>query len=415
MRKLVTTYGDFYNEFKNNPNKNYYVRTHDFDELTKINAVAEKIGVKMLKVTFDNNITIECAEEHAFMNKDGYHVLAKDLKIHSRITTTKGLVCVNSIKKSKETTAYDISIDSPHWYVNDENGIIHHNTNLALVCVRAYLKKYSDAICIFYDCEGGATPEYLTSQGVDPERVIHTFFENLEELKFDIVKQLSEIDRGDKVIIVIDSIGNAPSLKEIEDAMSQETKAEMQRAKALKAFFRMITPSLVKKDIACIAISHVYKTMTMFSQNVISGGEGQMYACNQAFIISKAQEKEGTELVGWNFTINIVKSRFVKEKSKLPLTVLYESGISKYSGLLEIALEVGKVIKPSNGYYSRVDVDGVIEDKKWRAKAANCPEFWDILLNDATFKDRVKKKFKLISSVSVDDPIEIDLEEIEEI
>lgn len=134
-------------------------------------------------------------------------------------------------------------------------------TNVALVCVRAYLDRFKDAVCVLYDSEGGITPDYLTSQGVDPNRVVHIPIEHLEMLKFDMVKQLKELDRGDKVIFVIDSIGNTASLKELQDALDEKTVAEMQRAKVIKGLFRMVTPSLVNKNIPCIAVCHTYDEM----------------------------------------------------------------------------------------------------------------------------------------------------------
>lgn len=283
-------------------------------------------------------------------------------------------------------------------------------TNVALVCVRAYLNKYKDAVCILYDSEGGSTPEYLLSQGVDPQRVVHIPVEHLEMLKFDIVKQLKEIERGDKVIIVIDSIGNTASLKELQDALDEKTVAEMQRAKVIKGLFRMVTASLVNKDIPCIAVCHTYETMELYSKQVISGGTGLIYSANQAFIIGKAQEKNGTELVGWNFTLNVEKSRFVKEKSKLPFRVLYDSGIQKYSGLLDIAVEANVVVKPSLGWYSKVDKDGVVEDKKYRAKETDTEDFWKSIFEDGILNEYVKKKYKLTYSAEIEDN-----EEIEEI
>jgi RecA/RadA recombinase len=215
-----------------------------------------------------------------------------------------------------------------------------------LVCVRAYLNKYPEAVCILYDSEGGMTPDMLRSQGVDPARVLHVPIDHLEMLKFDMVKQLQEIQRGDKVIFVIDSIGNTASLKELDDALAEKSVAELQRAKTIKALFRMVTPSLVNKDIPCVCICHTYQEMTMYPKQIISGGTGLIYSANQAFIIGKSQEKDGTELAGWNFTLNVEKSRFVREKSKLTFRVLYETGIQKYSGLLDMALESGQVIKP---------------------------------------------------------------------
>lgn len=272
-------------------------------------------------------------------------------------------------------------------------------TNVSLVCIRAYLNKYEDAVCIFYDSEGGLTPEYLESQGIDPNRVLHVQIEHLEMLKFDLVKQLQGIKRGDKVIILIDSIGNTASLKELEDAVNEETKVEMQRPKVIKGLFRMITPSLVNKDIPCIAICHTYEELKMYGKTIISGGTGLMYSANQAFIISKAQEKEKKDgpIVGWNFTLNVEKSRFVRERAKLEFQVLYDKGIQKYSGLLDLALECGLVVKPTVGWYSKVDSDGVISETKYREKNTGTKVFWDDILANPKFKQFVINKFKLVN------------------
>jgi hypothetical protein len=269
-------------------------------------------------------------------------------------------------------------------------------TLLGLICVKAYLDKYPEAICILYDSERGITKEYLLSIGIDPSRIIHTPIENLEELKFDMVKQLKEINRGDKVIFLIDSIGNTASLKEIEDSLSEKSVADMQRPKVIKSLFRMVTPSLVNKDIPCIAVCHTYETMELYSKQIISGGTGLIYSANQAFIISKAQEKEGSgkdkELTGWNFTIHIEKSRYVREKSKFVFKVLYNKGIQKYSGLLDLGIEAGLIDNSSKGWYSRIG-----EEKKYREKEIETEDFWGSILQDNYFKTFVRNKYKLLS------------------
>ncbi|UQJ95340.1 RecA-like recombination protein [Klebsiella phage CPRSA] len=63
--------------------------------------------------------------------------------------------------------------------------------------------------------------------------------------------------------------------------------------------------------------------------------------------------KEGTEVVGYDFIMNIEKSRFVKEKSKFPLHVTYEGGISMYSGLLDLAMEMNFVQTVTKGWRNR--------------------------------------------------------------
>lgn len=293
-------------------------------------------------------------------------------------------------------------------------------TLLGLFCVKAFLDKYKDSVCIFYDSEGGATPKYLLDNGIDPERIVHIPIEHIEMLKFDMVKTLKELDRKDKVIMMIDSIGNTASLKELEDAENEKSVAEMQRAKSLKALFRMITPSLIAKDIPCIAIAHSYDTLEIYSKQVISGGQGIIYAANQAFIISKSQEKDGDELAGWKFTINVEKSRYVKQKSKLSFTVLYNKGIQKWSALFDLALESGNLIKPKNGWYQTVDLaTGEISEKSYRAKdIQNNDEFFEKLIVTPSFKEFISNKFKLSGSImasqeedSDDDFVDISEEE----
>ena len=269
----------------------------------------------------------------------------------------------------------------------------HFKSLLGLVMVKAYMDKYPEAVCLFYDSEFGITPEYIQTNGIDTSRVLHLPIEHLEQLKFDISKRLSDIERGDKVIIFIDSVGNLASKKEVEDALDEKSVADMTRARVMKSLWRIVTPHLTTKDIPCIAVNHTYQTMELYSKAVMSGGTGGMYSANQVFIIGKAQEKDGTELVGYNFTINIEKSRFVREKSKFPFTVTFEGGIQKYSGLMDIALEGGFIIKPSNGWYAKVDMQtGEIGDKK-RLADTNSAEFWESLLHDVKFKEFVKKKY----------------------
>jgi len=143
---------------------------------------------------------------------------------------------------------------------------------LGLMLVKAYLSKYEDSICLFYDSEFGITPEYIKSNGIDPDRVLHIPIEHLEQLKFDILKRLEEIERGDKVIIFVDSIGNLASKKEVEDALEEKSVADMSRAKTMKSLWRIVTPHLTTKDIPCVAINHTYQTMEMYSRPIMSGG-----------------------------------------------------------------------------------------------------------------------------------------------
>lgn len=285
---------------------------------------------------------------------------------------------------------------------------------LSLYCMKAYLDKYKDSIGVLYDSEFGVTPEYIKSFGIDPNRVIHVPVEHVEQLKFDFVKKLEGIEKGDRVFFLVDSIGQIASKKETEDAHDEKSVADMSRAKAIRSLLRLVTVQLAKKQLPCFMINHVYQEIGMFPKTVIPGGTSVTFSANTIFVITKSQEKGSDgELSGWNFNINIHKSRFVKEKARFPFTVYYESGIQKYSGMMDMALELGYCKKPSNGWYSRVDDDGVIEDKKWRLKDTESSEFWAPLLKSKKFSEAVQNAYQLGSSQMVtDEEIDAELEEV---
>ncbi|NBP58741.1 recombinase RecA, partial [bacterium] len=212
--------------------------------------------------------------------------------------------------------------------------------------------------------------------------------------------------RGDRLIIVIDSIGNLASKKEVEDALEGKSVADMSRAKQVKSLFRMVTPHLTMKDVPMIVVNHTYKEIGMFPKDIVGGGTGSYYSADNIFIIGRQQEKEGTEVVGYNFIINVEKSRYVKEKSKIPVTVSFDGGISRWSGLLDIALESGHVVKPSNGWYSQVDENGEIQEKKYRIKDTDSKEFWLPILKQKSFQDFIKNKYQIAAGSIMQEDVE---------
>lgn len=272
----------------------------------------------------------------------------------------------------------------------------HFKTMFSLIMAKSYMDKYEDAVMLFYDSEFGTPKAYFESLGIDTQRIVHTPLLDVEQLKFDIMQQITNLTRGDRVIIVIDSIGNLASKKEVEDALDASSKADMSRARQLKSLFRMVTPHLTMKDIPMVVVNHTYKTMELYAKDVVGGGTGSYYSSDNIFILGRQQEKDGKDLTGYNFIINVEKSRYVREKSKIPITVSFDGGLSKWSGLLEMALESGHVIKPKVGWYQAVNPETgeVIEGaKNYREADTDSKEFWLPILKSASFNKYVENKY----------------------
>ena len=266
----------------------------------------------------------------------------------------------------------------------------HFKTSFVLTNMKAFLDKYSDGVVLFYDSEFGTPQSYFMSFGIPLDRVVHTPITNIEELKFDLMKQLDGLTRTDKVFIAIDSIGNLASKKEVDDALEGKSVADMTRAKAFKSLFRMVTPVLTLKNIPMHVVAHTYDTMEMYAKKVVSGGTGLIYSADNIYIVGRQQNKDGQEIVGYNFVLNVEKSRYVREKSKIPVEVTFENGISRWSGLLDLALETGHVVKPSNGWYQQAGTE-----KKYRQADTNTADFWVPILTKTDFGAALKARFQL--------------------
>ena len=291
----------------------------------------------------------------------------------------------------------------------------HFKTLFALVMGAAFLKKYPDGVLIFYDNEFGSPKSYFESLGMDMERIVHCPITTIEQLKFDIVNQLKEITRNEHVCIIVDSVGNLASNKEVEDALNEKLVADMTRAKALKSLFRIVTPQLTLLDIPMIVINHTYKEQGMFPKDIVSGGTGIYYSADNIWIIGRQQDKDDKtkKIDGYHFIINVEKSRYAREKSKIPISVSYEAGINRWSGLLEEAIEARLIGKPLAGRYQRINEDGEYIGERYKEEEiASNDELWTDIMENTNLKDHLREKYTSSGSsnlLSMDD-IEEELE-----
>lgn len=180
-----------------------------------------------------------------------------------------------------------------------------------------------------------------------------------------------------------------------------QSKLQTQKIKSIKRVGKLPVYDISVKD----------KEHYILENGIITHNTGSYYSADNIFIIGRQQEKEGTEIVGYNFIINVEKSRYVKEKSKIPITVSFEGGVSRYSGLIEIALESGHVVKPNMGWYAKANPEtGEVEEKKYRLKDTFSSDFWDPILNDESFNKFIEKRYAVSHGKIIqdeDDSIEV--------
>ena len=103
------------------------------------------------------------------------------------------------------------------------------------------------------------------------------------------------------------------------------------------------------------------------------------------------------------------KSRYVKEKSKIPITVSYEGGIKKWSGLFDLAVEGGFMNKVNRGakgtHVQMVDPETgeVIGDEVKYSTIEDDKNFWIALLKNKDFQEYIKLRYMLVNKALLEE------------
>lgn len=229
-----------------------------------------------------------------------------------------------------------------------------------LYIVKAYLDRVPNSYCVAFESEGSSIIDMAKSIGVDMDRVLILPVSTVQEFKIQVVKLLDDLmeekKKGNKeennYIFLLDSLGMLASDKEVSDARSGEIKADFTRAKEIRSIFRAITLKLSLTQTPLLVVNHTYDTIETYSKKETSGGDGYKYACDVSLILTKAQEKEGTEQIGSIISLNIHKSRYIPEGQKFKVVMLFKKGLFRHSNLLELAIELGMIDSTtSKGWY----------------------------------------------------------------
>lgn len=272
----------------------------------------------------------------------------------------------------------------------------HFKSLFALILASSFLKKHEDGVMVFLDTEGGMPLHYLKACGIDVNKVVHIPLSDTNDLTFNYRNIMESLDKQAPVIFVLDSLGNIASAREDANALSKNESQDMSRAKAIKGFFRIATGQIINKLIPLIVINHTYREMSMYGKEIMSGGTGIQYTSNDVWFIGRRQMKDGKDVVGNEFVIRIEKSRKVKERSEFPVKVTAEHGLDKFSGLFDIAMEIGYITSEKKGWYKVVDpVTGEFpEVSKRRSEIEQDREIWEDLLNDEGFKQAIHDRYR---------------------
>lgn len=227
-------------------------------------------------------------------------------------------------------------------------------TYFALGLIDSFMKTRENAGVNFNDTESAVTEAMMKTRGIDPERLILTEPATIQEFRTEALR-LIDVYTAEKnpppLMMVLDSLGQLSTTKEIEDTQAGKETKDMSRAALIKATFRVLNLKLAKAKIPMIVTNHVYDVVGSYvPMKEMSGGSGLKYTASIILFLSKKKDKDGTEVVGNIIRVRAVKSRFTRQDKVVEVKLSYTHGLDRYYGLLPIAEKYGIFPKVGKKY-----------------------------------------------------------------
>lgn len=194
---------------------------------------------------------------------------------------------------------------------------------------------------VFYDSENAVDKALVEKFGINPKtfryepcNTVQEFRSSVTAITDVLIEQKKKGITLPKIMVVLDSAGNLATQKEIDDAKTGSSKADMTRAKLLKSTFRIIMTQFGICKIPFLFTNHTYQTQDLFSRQVGGGGTGPEYAASIILFLGKAKLKEGIEQTGIIVTAKPNKNRFAKP-TPIKFHISFNKGMNPYVGLEE--------------------------------------------------------------------------------
>jgi len=218
-------------------------------------------------------------------------------------------------------------------------------TYFALDICKKFLNDKKDAVVLYFDSEQAVTSDMIKERKMDPSRVAIFPVATVEDFRFQCIKIVDSVldtniaDRK-PMIIVLDSLGMLSTNKEMADTAEGKDTRDMTRAQMVKSTFRVLTLKLGKAHIPLILTNHTYEVVGSYvPMKEMGGGSGLKYAASTIVYLSKKKIKDGTDIIGNIIKCKLFKGRLSKENKIIEVKLDYNTGLSPYYGLVDLAVK----------------------------------------------------------------------------
>jgi RecA/RadA recombinase len=242
---------------------------------------------------------------------------------------------------------------------------------------------------VLVDSENALDEQWLRALGVDTHesKLLKLSMAMIDDVAKTISTFMSDykaLPDGErpKVMFVIDSLGMLLTPTDVNQFEAGEMKGDLGRKpKALTALVRNCVNMFGSYNVGMVCTNHTYASQDMFDpDDKISGGQGFIYASSIVVAMKKLKLKEDedgnkvSEVNGIRAACKIMKTRYAKPFEGVQVKIPYTTGMSPYSGLVDLAEKKGLLKKEGNSLVF-VSSDGEIIKqfrKKWEANEDGC-------------------------------------------
>ena len=228
-------------------------------------------------------------------------------------------------------------------------------TFFVLGVVKRFLDDNPTGAVFYFDTEAAVTKEMMSTRGIDTKRVIISEPETIQKFRHTVLQIVDNYAKSSSdrppMMMVLDSLGQLSSTKELEDTTAGSETRDMTKAATLKATFRVLNLKLAKINVPMLITNHVYDVVGSYiPTKEMAGGSGLKYSASSICFLTKKKEKDGTEVIGNIIKVKLAKSRFTKENKQVEVKLTYDKGLDRFYGLLDLAEKHNIIKKVANRY-----------------------------------------------------------------
>ena len=235
---------------------------------------------------------------------------------------------------------------------------------------------------VLIDSENALDEKWLHALGVDTSeskllKLNMAMIDDVAKMISEFVKEYRTLPEDDrpKVLFVLDSLGMLLTPTDVNQFEAGDMKGDMGRKpKALTALVRNCVNMFGSLNLGLVATNHTYASQDMFDpDDKISGGQGFIYASSIVVAMRKLKLKEDedgnkvSEVKGIRAACKIMKTRYAKPFESVQVEIPYATGMSPYSGLVDLCEAKGILVKEGNRlkYVSKDGTELKMYRKEW--------------------------------------------------